>query len=77
MNRKNSATSGKLITAVCVSYLLPVFERNILRELFGTSEEVNGIWRIETNKELDELMKRRNIKNYVKSTKIEFVWTHK
>jgi hypothetical protein len=29
--------------------LVRVFERKILRELFGTTEEVNGIGRIETN----------------------------
>jgi hypothetical protein len=45
---------------------LSVFERKILREIFGAAKEANGIWRIETNKELDELIKHRNIKNYVK-----------
>ena len=32
-----------------------------------TTEEDNGIWRIETNKELDEPIKHRNIINYVKA----------
>jgi hypothetical protein len=34
-----------------------VFKRKILRKIFGLTEKVNGIWRIKTNKELDELIK--------------------
>ena len=34
---------------------LSVFERKILREIFEPTKEDNGIWRIKTNKELDEL----------------------
>ena len=37
------------------------------RKIFGPTKEVNGIWRIKTNKELDELIKQRNIINYVKA----------
>jgi hypothetical protein len=33
---------------------LSVFERKILRKIFGPTKEDNGIWRIKTNKELDE-----------------------
>ena len=32
---------------------LSVFEREILRKIFGPTKEANGIWRIETNKELN------------------------
>ena len=45
--------------------ILSVFEREILRKIFGPTEEANGIWRIETNKELDELIKHSNIINYL------------
>jgi hypothetical protein len=38
---------------------LSVFEREILRKIFGATKEVNGIWRIKTSKELDELIKHR------------------
>jgi hypothetical protein len=48
-----------------------VFERKILRKISGPTEEKSGNWRIKTNKELDELIKHRNI------IEIEFVWTHK
>ena len=35
---------------------LGVFERERLRKIFGPTKEANGIWRIETNKELNELI---------------------
>jgi len=40
---------------------LSLFERKILRKIFGPTKEANGIWRIKTNKEMDELIKNRNI----------------
>jgi hypothetical protein len=43
-----------------------VFERKILSKIFGPTKEDNFIWRIKTNKELDELIKHRNIINYDK-----------
>jgi hypothetical protein len=50
-----------------VTQKLSVFERKILMKIFGPTKEANGIWRIKTNKELDELIKHRNIINYVKA----------
>ena len=47
---------------------LSVFERKI----FGPTKEANGIWRIETNNELDELIKHRNITNYVKAQRLSW-----
>jgi len=44
---------------------LLVFERNILRRIFGPTKE-NQIWRIKTNEELDKLIKHKNIVNYIK-----------
>jgi hypothetical protein len=40
---------------------LSVFERKMLRKIFGPTKEDNGNWRIKTNKELGELIKHRNI----------------
>ena len=50
---------------------LSVFERRMLRKIFGPTEEFNGIWRIKANKELDELIKHRNI-NYVKAQRLSW-----
>ena len=51
---------------------LSVFERKILRKIFGPTKEANGIWRIKTNKELDDLIKHRNITNYVKAQRLSW-----
>ena len=52
---------------------LSLFEREILRKIFGPTKEVNGIWRIKTNKELDELIKHRNIIYYVKAQRLNWL----
>jgi hypothetical protein len=44
---------------------LLVFERKILRRIFGPTQE-NQIWRIKTNEELDKLIKHKNIVNLKK-----------
>ena len=49
-----------------------MFERKILRNIFGPTKEDNGNWRIETNIELDELIKHRNIINYVKAQRLSW-----
>jgi len=51
---------------------LSVFERKILRKISGPTKEANGIWRIKTNKELYELIKHRNIINYVKAQRLSW-----
>jgi UDP-glucose 6-dehydrogenase len=51
---------------------LSVCERRILRKIFGPTKENNGIWRIKTNMELDELIKYRNIINYVKAHRLSW-----
>jgi len=49
-----------------------VFEEKILRKILGPTEEDNGIWRIKTNKELEELINHRNITNYVKAKRLSW-----
>jgi hypothetical protein len=49
-----------------------VFERKILGKIFGPTKEANSIWRIKTNIELDELIKHRNIINYVESQRLSW-----
>jgi hypothetical protein len=51
---------------------LSVFERKILKKIFGPTKEDNCIRRIKTNMELDELIKHRNIMNYVKSQRLSW-----
>jgi hypothetical protein len=51
---------------------LSVFEKKILRKIFGPTKEANGIWRIKTNKELEEFIKHWNIINYVKAERLSW-----
>jgi len=50
---------------------LPVFERKILRGIFGPTKE-NQIWRIKNNEELDRLIKHENIVNYIKAQRLSW-----
>jgi len=52
---------------------LKVFERKVLRKIFGPTKERDATWRIKTNDELDELIRNKNIINH-KSTTIKLVW---
>ena len=48
-----------------------VFERKILRGIFGPKKE-NQIWRIKNNEELHKLMKHENIVNYIKVQRLSW-----
>jgi hypothetical protein len=43
-----------------------VFERNVLRRIFGPTIERDGTWRIKANYKLEELIRHKNIINYIK-----------
>jgi hypothetical protein len=49
---------------------LMIFERKILRKIFGPTKELNGLWRIKTNKELDDLIQRNNIIRFIRSQRL-------
>ena len=50
---------------------LLVFERKILRVIFGPTKE-NQTWRIKNNEELDKLIKHENIVNYIKAQRLSW-----
>ena len=52
---------------------LMIFERKILRKIFGPTKELNGLWRIKTNEELDELIRRKNIIRFIKSQRLKWL----
>jgi hypothetical protein len=49
---------------------LLVFERKILRRIFGPTKD--HIWRAKTNEELDKLIKHKNIINYIKAQRLNW-----
>ena len=44
-----------------------VFERKVLRKIFGPTKERDGTWRIKTNDELGELIRHKNTINHLKA----------
>jgi hypothetical protein len=50
---------------------LLVFERKIVRKIFGPTRETQ-LWRIKTNYELDKVIKHHNIINHIKA--LRFSW---
>jgi len=50
---------------------LLVFERKILRRIFGPTKE-NQIWKVKTTEKLDKLIKHKNIINYVKAQRLSW-----
>jgi hypothetical protein len=44
-----------------------IFESRVLRKIFGSTKQQNGLWRIKTNEELDKLIKHKNIIRFVKA----------
>jgi hypothetical protein len=50
-----------------------IFETKILRKIFGPTKELNGLWRIKPNEELDELIKRKNIIRFIKSQRLKWL----
>jgi hypothetical protein len=47
-----------------------VFERKVVRRIFGPTKERDGTWRIKINDELDELIKHKNIIYHIKAQRL-------
>jgi hypothetical protein len=64
-----------IVTYACETWVLKetmkseliVFERKVLRKIFGPTKERDGTWRIKTNDELDKLIRHKKIINYIKA----------
>jgi hypothetical protein len=57
--------SEKWVLKETIIQKLLVFERRILRRIFGPTKE-NHVWRVKTNEEFYKLIKHKNIINYIK-----------
>jgi len=49
---------------------LRVFERKVLRKIYGPTKEKDGTWRIKSNEELNRLTGNKNIMNYIKAQRL-------
>jgi hypothetical protein len=64
------ASETRVLKETIIQKLL-VFEREILRRIFGPAKE-NQMWRVKTNEELDKLIKHKNIINYIKAQRLSW-----
>jgi len=62
-------------TKQTITNRLMIFERKVLRKIFGPNNE-NGIWRIKTNQELDKIITRKNIINFIRAQRLGMAWSH-
>jgi hypothetical protein len=49
-----------------------IFERNVLRRIFGPTKERDGTCRIKRNDEVDELIRHKNIINLIKAQRLSW-----
>ena len=49
---------------------LRVFERKVLRKIYGPAKEKDGTWWIKSNEELNRLTGNKNIINYIKAQRL-------
>ena len=47
-----------------------IFERKIMREVFGRTRTDDGYWRIKTNQEINDILKGQNIIGYIEKTNL-------
>jgi hypothetical protein len=49
---------------------LNIFERKILRKMYGPTQNPDGSWRIKTSEELRHKMKQEDIVKFIKSQRL-------
>jgi hypothetical protein len=52
------------------THLLQVFERKVLRRIYGPTKENDCTWRIKSNEELNRLIRNKNIINHIKAQRL-------
>jgi hypothetical protein len=50
-----------------------IFERKILRKIFRPTKESNGLWKIKTNVEQDDLIQQQNVIRFIKSQQLKWI----
>ena len=52
---------------------LMIFERKIMRKIFGPTRSDDGYWRIKTNQEISDILKGRNIIGFIKKQRLSWL----
>ena len=50
-----------------------IFERKIMRKIFGSTRSDDGYWRIITNQEINDILKGRNIIGFIKKQRLNWL----
>jgi hypothetical protein len=66
------------VTCTCETWVLKenlknklmIFERKIMRKIFGPARSDDGNWRIKTNQEINEVIKGQNIIGFIKMQRL-------
>jgi hypothetical protein len=59
--------SEKCVLKENIIYKLMIFERKIMRKIFGPTRTDDGYWMIKTNQEINGLLKGQNIIGFIKN----------
>jgi len=50
-----------------------IFERTIMRKIFGPTRTDDGFWRIKTNQEINDILKGQNIIGFIKKQRLNWL----
>jgi hypothetical protein len=50
-----------------------IFERKIVRKIFGPTRTDDGYWRIKTNQEINNILKGQNIIGFIKKQRLNWL----
>jgi len=52
---------------------LMIFERKVMRKIFGPTRSEDGYWRIKTNQEINDILKGQNIIGFIKKQRLNWL----
>jgi len=61
------------VLAENIKQKLLVFERKILRRIFGPTQKASGEWKLKTNEELEKAINSENIVRYIKYKRLSWL----
>ena len=50
-----------------------IFERKIMRKIFGPTRSDDGCWMIKTNQEINDILKERNVFGFIKKQRLNWL----
>jgi len=52
---------------------LMIFERKVMRKIFGPARSDDGYWRIKSNQEINNILKGQNIIGFIKKQRLNWL----